>query len=231
LSILDNVLFAASNDVSRFNLNSLYFSEHNNLPCVVATDGHRLAMQYVLELPVPKLTKIPKSGCDFIKKFLSKIPAQSLKIYSDKKNVVFSTDSTTITIRIIDGDYPDVGKVVPSVEPETRILVNTDIIKQSVKRVSLITDQMHKSLDIAIVGDNIEIASNNAQLGSALDSVLVNKTGADCNFVMNSAYLIDALNHVSGESCEILLTGPGKPMIFRSENATDVFSLIMPMRK
>lgn len=236
LDVLNNVLYAAvSNDDNRYNLNSIYFTEYNDLPCVVTTDGCRLALQYMKDPPFAKGTLIPIKGSEFIKRFLSSDGVKEVTVASDDNNIMLSTDDIMVIIRLIAGDYPDISKVIPTSDPETIIIVNTETFRASVKRVSLVNDQIHKGLIINSKTDTLEMTAV-TPLGMASDAVNYNKSGGDCDCSFNSRYLLDTLGVIQTTDCQIKFYGGQRPIIFVGvsdveEDGNGSLNLIMPLRK
>lgn len=236
LKAFNNVLYAASTDESRFNLNSLCFTNYNELPCAIATDGHRLALQYFIDSPFLKGTLVPVQGCEIIKKWLSRVilTNPNVSLNYDTNNIIVATEDTMIVVRIIAGEYPNTTKVIPTNTPEAVILVNTEQFRAMTKRVSLVNDHAHKSITL-IVKDNVELLAA-TPLGMANDSIEnMGKTGANFECLLNSKYLLEVINTIKSDTCEIQFMGEGKPLIFslprNTESSIDFFGMVMPMRK
>jgi len=223
--IINKVIFAASNDDSRFNLNSVYFSAYKEKSCVIATDGHRLAFS---PIDLPNLGIIvPKSGCLFILKLLGK---GSVDLYKDSKTLYIRNGNMLITTRLIEGDYPDFTRVIPDINVTSTIIVNNKELLSSIKRVSIMTSDRNKGATFTIKENEGQLYVKNPDNGDAQDGFNVNQNGEDFEIIVNTSYLSEALSHISTPDSRIEYFKEGSPIMFKPTDGGDYFSLVMPMR-
>ncbi len=134
--MIDKTLFASSNDDARFNLNGVLFEQNDDKTRLVATDGHRLAlMDADVSLPVESKILIPKKSLVELKRLLENVKEDVL-VGFEPKNMVVKTDKFLMTLRLIDGDYPDYRKVLPA-EGEKIVKTNRIKLLQALRRVAV----------------------------------------------------------------------------------------------
>jgi len=230
LYLIDKTMFASSNDDSRFNLNGVLFEEIDGKVRVVATDGHRLALINE-ELGVSLETKmlIPKKGLLELKRLLESLKGE-ISIGFEQKNVFIMTDRFVMTVRLIDGDYPDYRKVIP--ESSDKVLkVNRAQLLQTLRRVAILTSDRNKGVTVRITPGTMEISAVHPDLGTARDEIDVEYGGDEFLIIINVSYLIEGLSSVDTDEILFELTQEAKPIVIRPEPAKDYFNLVMPMRK
>ncbi|MDD3471694.1 MAG: DNA polymerase III subunit beta [Syntrophaceae bacterium] len=228
--MLDKTLFAASNDDSRFNLNGVLFERENEKTKLVSTDGHRLALiETELELPIDSKFIVPKKGLIELKRFLENLKQNALFGF-EKKNLVVKTERAIMTVRLIDGDYPDYNKVVPQTEGQMAFIDRNSFI-QSLKRVAILTSDRNRGINLLLGDGELKISVTNPELGSAEDSVEVEFGGQEVKMIINVQYLLDALGVISSDKVSLEYHKEGAPIIIKPNPPQDYFNIVMPMRK
>lgn len=230
LYMIDKTLFASSNDESRYNLNGVLFEEENDHTRLVATDGHRLAsISRTLGMVLKSKLVVPKKGLIELRRILEGIKGE-MSIGFEQKNIVLKTDRFVMSVRIIEGEYPDYRKVIPA---GTGRLIKTDRAKllQTAKRVAILTSERNKGLNVTVSENQIELTATHPDLGTARDVLDVEYSGEEFTIIINAAYLMEALNAVDSEAITLEYHREGAPIVVRPDPAKDYFNLVMPMRK
>lgn len=230
LYMIDKTLFASSNDESRYNLNGVLFEEEDDQTHLVATDGHRLAsISKAMGMALKSKLVVPKKGLLELRRILEGIKGE-VSIGFEQKNIIIKTDRFIMTIRIIEGEYPDYRKVIPA---GTGRLIKTDRTKllQTTKRVAILTSERNKGLNVTVTPNLMELTATHPDLGTAQDMVDVEYSGEEFTIIINAAYLLEALNVVDSETITLEYHRDGAPIVIRPDPAKDYFNLVMPMRK
>ncbi len=230
IRMMDKTLFAASNDESRFNLNGVLFERENTKTKLVSTDGHRLAV-IETDLSLPDETRIiaPKKGLVELKRFLENMK-QNILFGFEKKNLIVKTERAMMTVRLIDGDYPDYNKVIPQTEGHKAFIDRNSFI-QSLKRVGILTSERSRGINISLGKDELKLSVSNPDLGSAEDSITIEYKGDEVQIIINVQYLLDALNVISSDMVSVEYHKEGAPIIIKPCPEQDYFNIVMPMRK
>lgn len=230
IRMMDKTLFAASNDESRFNLNGVLFEREDNKTKLVSTDGHRLAV-IETDLLLPDETRFiaPKKGLVELKRFLENMK-QKVSFGFEKKNLIVKTERAMMTVRLIDGDYPDYNKVIPQTEGQ-KAFIDRNSFVQSLKRVGILTSDKSRGININLSEDELKLSVSNPDLGSAEDSIPIDYKGDEVKIIINVLYLLDALNVISSEKVSVEYHKEGAPIIIKPCPEQDYFNIVMPMRK
>ncbi|MCX5872427.1 MAG: DNA polymerase III subunit beta [Deltaproteobacteria bacterium] len=229
--MLEKTLFASSNDDSRFNLNGVLIEKIENKTRFVATDGHRLAL-IDEEIDIPLISKVivPKKGLIELRRLLE---GQREKAFLgfEKKNLFVKTGKGMMTIRLIEGDYPDYSRVIPT-DQGKMILAKRNPLLQSLKRMAILTSDRNKGVNINIKSDQMEFSVNHPDLGAANDVLEVDYKGEEeINLIVNVVYIMEAIINVETENISIEYYKEGAPIKFLSGPEVNCFSIVMPMRK
>ena len=120
--LIDKTRFAISTEETRYYLNGIYLhtAQSNKKATLraVATDGHRLAQ---VELPLPEGAQgmpgiiIPRKTVHELHRLIEDSQA-TVKVGVSPAKVRFEIGSVTLTSKLIDGTFPDYGRVIPQVE-------------------------------------------------------------------------------------------------------------------
>ncbi|MGL4438130.1 MAG: DNA polymerase III subunit beta, partial [Bosea sp. (in: a-proteobacteria)] len=118
--LIDKTQFAVSTEETRYYLNGIYFHtlevEGNALLRAVATDGHRLAR---VDTPAPKGSAgmpgviVPRKAVAEIQKLLEGGETE-VEVQLSATKIKVSIGDVVLTSKLIDGTFPDYGRVIPS---------------------------------------------------------------------------------------------------------------------
>jgi len=230
LFAIEKTLFAASVDDSRFNLNGVLFESCEDKARLVATDGHRLAL-IDQDLGISNFTRIigPKKGLIELKRVLEGIKGE-IRLGFEKKNLFVETDKLMITVRLIDGDYPDYKRVIPQTGYNL-VRANRSTMLQTLRRVGVLTSERNRGVEIGVKSGKMEISATHPDLGSARDIFDIDYDGNPFSIIMNVSYITEGLGVIDSDFVIIEFYGEGSPVILRPEPAQDYFNLVMPMRR
>ena len=164
---LKKIAFASSPDDSRHNLNGIRFEMEpgTNTLTMVATDGHRLAISTIPSLlPITKGFTLPRKAAEELIR-LVKPEDSNLNIDISDKTLTVSTTHSTIQMRLLDGDYPNWKKVIPTTPPTTITLNKKEFIS-SIRRVQVFTTDQNKGIIIAISPNEMILSASHPDLGT-----------------------------------------------------------------
>ncbi|MGB6064301.1 MAG: DNA polymerase III subunit beta [Desulfomonilaceae bacterium] len=230
LYMIDKTLFASSSDDSRFNLNGVLFEEDADKTRLVSTDGHRLALiTEEVKVSLKSSVLVPKKGLLELRRVLENLKGD-VSVGFDEKNMFLKTERLMMTVRLIEGDYPDYRKVIP--EPGDKVIkANRQKVLQALRRVAILTSDRNKGVDVGVNPGKMEFTATHPDLGTAKDTVEVEYGGEEFTIIVNVGYLIEALSVVDTDTVSLEFHQEGAPLVIRPEPVKDYFNLVMPMRR
>ena len=235
LDMIDKTSFAISTDETRYYLNGIYVEAGTDPATLrmVATDGHRLSMVLrempaAAKLDVPEGVILPRKGVNELRRMLGDVKGEVELGIRDRNAVVKSGDSL-LSIRLIDGEFPDYNRVIPQGNDKT-IVLDRDAFLSALKRISIVSQEMTRGVKFAVTPGNLEISSNNPSLGEAKESMPVTYTGDELEIGFNAKFFIDVLGVIASGEVRIELNDDLSPALVKAEKAEGLSAVIMPMR-
>ncbi len=139
----------------------------------MATDGHRLAQ---VELPLPKGAEgmpgviIPRKTVHELHRLIED-SAAGVKVGVSPAKVRFEIGTVTLTSKLIDGTFPDYGRVIPQGnDKEMKVSERVEFIG-AVDRVSTIASERGRAVKLNIKPDKLILSVNNPEGGSATEEI------------------------------------------------------------
>ena len=226
---LSQVVFAASADDARPVLNGVYFHSAGGQAVIAATDSYRLA-----EGKLGKTTKqinflVPATAAQDLLRIINDTEKQ-ITVTHDDQQVLFSVGDISLVARLIEGNYPDYRKLIPTKFETVAKLTRADFLNIT-KVSSLFARESAGSITIKADKDDKTVSINAiaSQLGENTAKATAKITGGG-EITLNSRYLIEALNAFSASESEFCFNGKLEPIILRSTTEPNYLHLIMPLR-
>lgn len=228
--------FAVSTDATRYHLTGVHFERlENNLFRMTATDGHRLSfVDQEVFLNAPEFKRgiiVPYKGLMELKKLLDKTADEEAEIgiAFDQGYFFAQMKDTYLFVRLIEGEYPDYRQVIPKT-PGNKILVDKDSFVSALRRVSLLAHEKSRGIKLNIANNQIEITTNNPDMGDAREEVDIAYTGEAIEIGFNARYLLDCLEQIETKKLELQVKDRLSPGVIQGDGLKNHTYIIMPMR-
>jgi DNA polymerase-3 subunit beta len=229
--------FAMSTDEMRKNLNGVFLETEKSgeMVCIrmVATDGHRLSLMKMDTgahdfLVMEKGVIIPRKGLGEIRRLLEdEVGEVSLGI---RQGVcIIKTDHVLLKVSLIDGEYPDYKRVIPS-EKGVIIGLEKDKLLHALRRMSVISSERYNGVIITLSNNKILLNSTNPDVGEATDEIDVVYQAEERSVGYNVSYLTDAIEVIDEGQVEFEIGAGMKPGVIRSAGREDYFCIVMPLK-
>ena len=233
--LIDKTRFAISTEETRYYLNGIYLhtAEKGKMGMLraVATDGHRLA-QVELELPkgaagMPGVI-IPRKTVQEVHRLLED-SAGDVRVSVSPAKIRFEIGTVTLTSKLIDGTFPDYGRVIPQGNDKEMKVSNAEFMN-AVDRVSTIASERGRAVKLVIGKDKLTLSVNNPEGGSATEEIGVGYGAAPLEIGFNARYLLDIAGQLEGEDARFLLADSGSPTMIKDSSDDGALYVLMPMR-
>lgn len=195
-----------------------------------ATDGHRAAMQSMpapeWDGELPENVIIPRKTVAWLVKHLPEQGDVMVEISAAKLKV--TAQGVTMTSKLIDGNFPDMDRVIPSAAEEgTAIFTVEDPRAFATAVARLTTLSQDRSVTVRLtISDKVEAMVRNHEGGRATADLPVVSCNGDLSLDFNGKYLLEALK----EPGTIRLYGANSPIRVDFPGRGDRVAVLMPLR-
>ena len=183
----------------------------------VSVDSYRLALRNQI---------IPETEFEELKFVVSaKILNEICKILKDdnaivditvkQNNCMFKFDNFTIITRLIEGDFFDYNKFIPT-HSNITVNVNVKALTEMIERASIIINYDDPKLPISLKIRNSEIGVECiSKFGNFCEKIIVDKYGEDLVIGVNSKLILNALKCIEDEYANFEFTNMRGPFVIK----------------
>lgn len=229
--LLDNTSFAMAQQDVRYYLNGMLFEVTPNYLRVVATDGHRLAMETLsMSNPTsePQQLILPRKGIMELTRLLTDDEGE-ISLTFGQNHIRASVPAFTFTSKLVDGKFPDYNRVLP--KGGDKVLVgDCHELRQAFSRVSILSNEKYRGVRVILSDGELKIIANNPEQEEAEEVVSVEYEGGPLEIGFNVSYLIDVLSTLSSKKARITLSDPNSSALLEAQEGSDAVYVVMPMR-
>ncbi|HWY79711.1 MAG TPA: DNA polymerase III subunit beta [Candidatus Sulfotelmatobacter sp.] len=227
-----SVVFSASQDTTRPALSGVLVRKEAQGFLLVATDGYRLSLRHY------KVTESKTENASFI------IPARvfrellamkeddaDITVYVSKENnqVIFEQGETTLIGRLIDAEFPNFEKIIPS-DFSVSVSFDREELLKAVKICSVFARDSANIIKLSLTKNHIVVSSGSSAVGENTVQVESMLSGEENEIAFNARYLLDVLGNVEEKEMSFDMIGPLNPGIFKIKDDESFLHLIMPIR-
>lgn len=233
LNGISGTLFAVANDELRPVMNGIYFDITKDNLSFVASDGHRLVR---LISKVARGTEqssfiLPTKGANIIISLLAK-QSEPVKIRFDYNNAVFDLTDYTITVRFIDGRYPNYNSVIP-VNNINKFTISKSSLSAIIKRVSVFASEASSLVKLDIDNNALTVSAQDIDYSTAAEeNIAIEYDGTPMQIGFKYTFLLDLLKNIHTDEVELQLSDPSRAALIvpiGSGSGWDSTYLLMPV--
>jgi DNA polymerase-3 subunit beta len=228
---LRQVVRAASTDNDRPVLTGVLMAATDTGLRLVATDSYRLAVRDLAGsavLAAGQKVLLPSRALAELQRLLSG-GAEAVSLRLGEFEAHFDVGPTRLTTRLLEGDYPNYGNLIPKGYPN-RLVVGKEAILDAVRRVRLMTRDATTPVRLSLRADGVELTVITPDLGQATEDVEAKYEGVEFTIAFNPAYLADGVEAADGDEVVLESQDAGKPATLRSTEGSDYLYLLMPVK-
>ncbi len=230
--LVDKTQFAISTEETRYYLNGIYLHLVDDKKLrAVATDGHRLAQ---VDLPAPKGAAgmpgviVPRKTVAEVQRLLEDA-GEEVEIELSPAKIRFSLGNVVLTSKLIDGTFPDYGRVIP-LGNDKILVVDKGEFSAAVDRVSTVSSERGRAVKLSLGNGKLTLSVTNPDSGSATEEIEVEYGAEPIDIGFNSRYLLDIAQQIEGEKATLKLADPGSPTLLQDSEPSGALYVLMPMR-
>ena len=230
--MIGGTIFAVAENQGRPIHTGVKFEVTNDTITTIAVDGFRLARRtYHPDEPTGREMNfvVPAQGLKEVEKILT--DTEDMASFTlGPKHILFQIGPATLVCRLLEGDFLDWRRVVPTNCPVKLIAHVSDLVS-SVERVGLIVSEKYKS-PVRCKFTNQEVyMRTNTTIGAAEDRCTLAGDGDEMEIGFNVRYLADALRAIPSEEVTLELTNGLSPLVLTPVDEKQDFAyMILPVR-
>jgi DNA polymerase-3 subunit beta len=248
LRMIEKTVFAVSSDELRTTLMGVLLEVRPNELRLVATDGHRLAK--ITDRNYGPPANEPKAEALFVKQeggvlqaimptkalqMLTRNADQSefLEVAISENHLTFRLGATTIYSKLINGQFPNYERVIPS-DNDLTMTIDRDLLSASVRRAAIFANQITHQIRWSLTPNQVTISAEDVEVGGeARETLATQYDGKEMDIGYNAQYVQELLRHVDSEEVLIRLKDPGSAAIMepvQQKEGEYHMMLLMPIR-
>ena len=230
--LISGTIFAVSDNQARPIHNGVKFEVSDDSVTAVAVDGFRLARRtYHPEEPTGRTLSfvVPASGLKEVEKILTDSD-DPVGFTLGSKHILYQVGDATLVCRLLEGDFLDWKRVVPTNCP-IKLVASVHDLASSVERVGLIVSEKYKSPIRCVFGNQELLMRTNTTIGAAEDRCSFAGDGKELEIGFNVRYMADALRAIPSEEVTMELTNGLSPIVLTPVDEKQDFAyMILPVR-
>ncbi|HEX8932091.1 MAG TPA: DNA polymerase III subunit beta [Patescibacteria group bacterium] len=228
-----SVIFAASVDTARPALSGVLVRKEAGGFLLVATDGYRLSLRhYKVEDSVESNDQSFIVPARVFKELLSisdETGAIKMFVSQGSNQIIFEKGQTTLIGRLIEADFPDFQKIIPT-DFSVSVAFEREEMQKAVKVCSIFARDAANIIKLSFAKDQITVASQSSSVGENTVKVDAKLSGEENEIAFNSRYLVDLFANVEAKEMVFEMTGPLNSGVFKIKGEESFLHLIMPIR-
>ncbi len=226
---IEKVEYAISKEDSRYALQGMYIHGSDGETHFVGSDGHRLAL-YKANYRFEYDLLIPRKSLKVLHALL-KDHLGDVEIGKDESFAHFKGEDWTLSVRLLEGEYPDYNSVIPK-EFNHIALVYKDELINGIKRLSAIAESSAFPVKLTFSSNLLILEISEPEYGEGKDEIDIEYSDEPIEIGFNGKYLLEALDSFETDKVFIKMIDPDSAVVIESEDfqKDPYMCLIMPMR-
>ena len=230
--LIGGTIFAVSENQGRPIHTGVKFEVTDTSITAVAVDGFRLARRtwHPEEGTGRELSfVVPAAGLKEVEKILTDCEDEA-SFTLGPKHILFQIGNATLVCRLLEGEFLDWRRVVPTNCP-IKLVADVSDLASSVERVGLIVSEKYKSPVRCVFGHQELLMRTNTTIGAAEDRCSLAGDGKELEIGFNVRYLADALRVIPSEEVTLELTNGLSPIVLTPvDDKFDFAYMVLPVR-
>lgn len=230
---INRSIFATAQDELRPVMNGIYFDLTPDCLAVVASDGHKLVRNKILNIKSdqPAVFILPKKPAALLKNVLGK-QGGDVVIRFDDRNAEINFEDGVIICRLIEGRYPNYNSVIPQSNPN-KLTVDRQGLLAALRRVQPFSNDSSNLIRFHVENGVLQLDAEDYDFSkTATEKMSCDYDGMPISIGFKGSSFIEILSNFDCEQVIIQLADPSRAgLVLPSEQPAnqDVLMLMMPM--
>jgi len=233
-NLIENTGFAMAQQDVRYYLNGMLFELNDDSQLkAVSTDGHRLALSHAEISKIGDFNRgsqaiVPRKGVLELARLFGDSDG-NIEITLGNNYIQAKTQNITFTSKLVDGKFPDYGRVIPKTGDKT-IFADREELRFALNRVAILSNDKFRGVRLIASKGVLQLVANNPEQEQADENVSIEYNGPDLEIGFNVSYLLDVMNTLKTSTVQIVLTDSNSSGVVQGKNDTNSLYVVMPMR-
>jgi DNA polymerase-3 subunit beta len=226
---LRQVVRAASTDEARPILTGVLLAAEGDGLRMVATDSYRLAVRDLAGqqvLGADQKVLVPGRALNELQRLVG--GGEELTMRLGDRDATFSVGTTTLSTRLIDGDFPNYRQLIPQNQPNV-LTVGRDALLEAIRRVKLLARDS-TPIRLALGGETLGLTAITPDVGNAAEDLDARYEGTELTIAFNPEYLANGVEACDAEEITLSVQDALRPAVVRGAGSDDYLYLLMPVR-
>lgn len=228
--LIEKTQFSMAQQDVRYYLNGLLVEMDGKTVRAVATDGHRLAMAQIetnRESGTPVQVIIPRKAVLELQRLATSDGDVEIAIGANHVRIQFG--GIRFTSKLIDGRFPDYGRVIPA-NPNKIVELDRESLRSALNRAAILSNEKFRGIRVILRPNTLVLQAHNPEQEEAEEELELNYSGEELEIGFNVTYLLDALSAIESPTVELGFTDANSSCLLRAPGRTDSKYVVMPMR-
>ncbi|MCC8069468.1 MAG: DNA polymerase III subunit beta [Ruminococcus sp.] len=230
-NMIHQTIYAVSvNDIKPI-LTGELFDISNGEFNLVAIDGKRLAIRHENISCMDNFKfVVPSKTLEEVSKILKDdAKATDCKIVNTSSHIMFQVDKYTIVSRLLEGEFHDYKKTIPT-QFDTEVIIKVKDLTDCLERCSLLINEKNRApIKLNFKDDTLKIFCE-TPLGNIDEEIHIDMTGKPLLIGLNNRFLLDSLRASDCDQVKLLMNSPIRPMTIVPMQSNSFTFLLMPIQ-
>ena len=207
-------VFATADNELRPVMNGIFFDLTKEHLAVVASDGHQLVRNKVLDVKAIDDTKtgsfiLPKKAANILKNILRK-GTEETTVTFDGRQLIIATPTFSMQARLIEGRYPNYNSVIPQNNPNIVVVDRTSMIA-ALRRVAPFANDSSQLVRVHVENSTLQLDTEDYDFSkTATERMTCEYNGAPMSIGFKGTKTMEILSNINSTEIEIQLADPSR---------------------
>ncbi|MFH1536268.1 MAG: DNA polymerase III subunit beta [Patescibacteria group bacterium] len=227
------ILFAAAQDEGRPVLTGVLVDVSGGKLDFVATDGFRLAHRKV-DLPKEDMSfksLIPRRTFEEVLRIISEEEVDGVNISQsqNQNQAVFALGNTIVSSRLIEGQFPAWGKIIPE-KIVARALIEKEEFLKAIKLAAIFAKNEANIVILNTQKGVLKLESHTKEVGSQENEITGEIEGEELTIAFNTKFILDAISNSPSTQVMIEFSGALSAALIKPVGVEGLEYIVMPVR-
>ncbi|MCK5820546.1 MAG: DNA polymerase III subunit beta [Bacteroidales bacterium] len=231
---INKTLFATADDELRPVMNGIFIELGLDCVTFVSSDAHKLVRYKRLDAKSAQEASfiLPKKPANLLKNILPR-EQNEVSIAFDDKNAIFSLSDYKLICRLVEGNYPGYGAVIPD-NNTNKLYIDRLELYNTLRRVSVYSNQASNLIKLKLSANELVISAQDIDYSISAHETLNCQYGGDpMEIGFKSVFLIEILSNINSDEVVLELSDPTRAGLLLPKESDqedeDLLMLLMPM--